>query len=67
MWFGAGAGFTHGPDSTTTQEGDNALTLAMPGDYNGDGHDDLLWWLFEFNDGPGQFSESTTYTLWHAN
>ncbi len=66
-WFGAAGGFTHGPDTTEPTMSEESTEIPSVGDFNGDGHDDILWWVDTIVDTTTVFTDVQTLVLWHAH
>ncbi len=63
VWMGKATGFTHSAAIPQTQPSIVELAPAI-GDFNGDGHDDILWWRDNF--GSDGFTDTVTADLWRG-
>ena len=65
-WFGTAGGFRNGAPTTTAPLGNSTFATPTVADFNGDGHDDILWSITDFDlDNP--FNISSNLALWRAH
>ncbi|HEY1739406.1 MAG TPA: VCBS repeat-containing protein, partial [Acidimicrobiia bacterium] len=64
-WFGTAGGFRDGAGTNTAPLGGSTFETPMVADFNGDGHDDILWSVVTFD--LDNFDITSNLTLWRAH